>query len=102
MADPNVEIFLLKMKIEDQTQRINFLMDKNCDLKKHLKESEDFQQSLLVYLFNEVNQQEELKRELKELKLLFLHVDLVKRKKEQKFNNQIEKLKKCFQNLSIN
>ncbi len=101
MADPNIEIFLLKMKIENQTQRIHFLTDKNCDLKKQLSESKDVQQNLFCYLFNEINRQEELQRELYELKLLFLQIDLVKRKKELELKKEIEQIKWSLQNLSL-
>jgi Tfp pilus assembly protein PilN len=80
MADLRVEVFLLKMKIEEQTLKIKVLQEKNCELEKQLHNCEEFEQKLISYLLDGANKQDLLQKELDELKLLCLQTDLQKRK----------------------
>jgi hypothetical protein len=79
MSDQRVEVVLLKMKIEELTLRTKFLQEKNCELQKQLQNCEEFQQKLITYLLEGAKQQDQLQKELDELKLLCLQTDLQKR-----------------------
>ena len=101
MAELNVEVFLLQMQLEEQNQRVKFLEEKKSELEEQLKKSKEFEQRLVNYLIIAANQQEQLEEELKDLKLLFLQMDIKKRKKEQEVNLAIDQINESLQNLSI-
>ena len=101
MAELNVEVFHLQMQLEEQNQRVKFLEEKKSELEEQLKKSKEFEQRLVNYLIIAANQQEQLEEELKDLKLLFLQMDIKKRKKEQEVNLAIDQINESLQNLSI-
>jgi hypothetical protein len=80
MADIKAEVFLLKMKLDEQALRVKYLQQKNCELQEHLNLCEEFQQRLIGYLLDSANQQDLQQKELDELKLRCLESDLQKRK----------------------
>ena len=90
MAKKNISKLSLQMELDNQTQRVKFLEEKNSDLEQKLSKSEEFEQRLVNYLIISANQQDELEKELKELKILFLHVDIEKRKKQEEFQKALE------------
>ena len=97
----SVEVFLLKMELEEQKQRIIYLQDKKMELDKQLSECEEFEQRLMGYLLISANQQDQLEKELQDLKLLFQKMDIEKRKKQEEFLEAIEQMNKSLQNLSL-
>ena len=97
----SVEVFLLKMELEEQKQRIIYLQDKKMELDKQLSECEEFEQRLMGYLLISANQQDQLEKELQDLKLLFQKMDIEKRKKQEEFLEVIEQMNQSLQNLSL-
>ena len=67
-----LKFFLLKIELQEQKQRIIYLQEKKMELDKQLSECEEFEQRLINYLLISANQQDQLEKELKDLKLLFL------------------------------
>ena len=101
MAKKNISKLSLQMELDNQTQRDKFLEEKNSDLEQKLSKSEEFEQRLVNYLIISANQQDELEKELKELKILFLHVDIEKRKKQEEFQKALEEINVILQNLCL-
>ena len=105
MAESNLievcEVSLLKMELDKQNQRVIFLQEKKIELEKKLLESEEFGERIIHYLLASANQQDQLEKELKDLKLLFLHIDIEKRKKQEEFNAAIEQINATLQNLTL-
>ena len=101
MAKKNISKLSLQMELDNQTQRVKFLEEKNSDLEQKLSKSEEFEQRLVNYLIISANQQDELEKELKELKILFLHVDIEKRKKQEEFQKALEEINVILQNLCL-
>ena len=97
----SVEVFLLKMELEEQKQRIIYLQDKKMELDKQLSECEEFEQRLMGYLLISANQQDQLEKELQDLKLLFQKMDIEKRKKQEEFLEAIEQMNQSLHNLSL-
>lgn len=101
MADLNVEVILLRKQLKEEVEKVKFLEQKKSELKNNLKDCEEFTQRLVNYLIISANQQEKLEKELKDLKLLFLEMDIKKRKKDADFNRTLEQINERLQNLSI-
>ena len=101
MAKKNISKLSLQTELDNQTQRVKFLEEKNSDLEQKLSKSEEFEQRLVNYLIISANQQDELEKELKELKILFLHVDIEKRKKQEEFQKALEEINVILQNLCL-
>ena len=102
MAETNsVEVFLLKMELDEQKQRVKSLREKTMELEKQLSQCDEFEQRLINYLLISANQQEQLEKELKDLKLLFFNIDIEKRKKQEEFRQAIEQINESLQNLSL-
>jgi septal ring factor EnvC (AmiA/AmiB activator) len=102
MAESNsVEIFLLKIKLDEQQQRIKFLQDKKVQLEQQVNQCEEFQQRLINYLLLAANEQEQLQQELNNLKKLILESDVKKRRKKTEFNEAIEQINESLHNLSL-
>ena len=97
----SVEVFLLKIELQEQKQRIIYLQEKKMELDKQLSECEEFEQRLINYLLISANQQDQLQKELKDLKLLFLKMDIEKRKKQEEILEAIEQMNQSLQNLSL-
>ena len=95
------EVSLLKMELDKQNQRVIFLEENKMELEKKLTECEEFEDRLINYLLISANQQDKLEKELKELKLLFLHIDIEKRKKQEEFDEAIAQICATLQNLSF-
>ena len=105
MAESNMvevcEVSLLKMELDKQNQRVISLQKDNMELKKKLSECEEFGDRLIHYLLTSANQQDQLEKELKDLKLLFLHMDIEKRKKQDELNEALQQVSATLQNLSL-
>ena len=101
MADLTGEKFLLHKQLQEQIAKVKFLNENKNQLEEQLKQSEEFVQRLVNYLIISANQQEKLEKELEDLKLLFLQMEIEKRKKEEDFNQIIEEINDSLQNLSI-
>ena len=105
MAESNMvevcEVSLLKMELDKQNQRVISLQKDNIELKKKLSECEEFGDRLIHYLLTSANQQDQLEKELKDLKLLFLHMDIEKRKKQDELNEALQQVSATLQNLSL-
>ena len=97
----SVEVFLLKIELQEQKQRIIYLQEKKMELDKQLSECEEFEQRLIMFLLISANQQDQLEKELKDLKLLFLKMDIEKRKKQEEILEAIEQMNQSLQNLSL-
>ena len=92
-----VSIFLLKTELQEVKQRNDYLREKNNELEMELTRSKEFEQRVLSYLFNEVDQRELSEKKLQNLKRLLNR----KKQKEKKLYLKIEQLKDNMDKLVI-
>ena len=93
-----VSIFLLKAELLEVKQRSDYLRDKNYELEMELSKSKQFEEQVLTYLFNEVDQREISDKKLKTLKRVLNR----KKQKEKKLYLKLEQLKDEMDKLVIN
>ena len=92
---------LIKKELVSLQTNLDNVLQRNREMTKELSENEESIERLIHYLLDAVSQQEELERELSELKLLIYHMDLKKRQQQETLNIELDSLKERLQNLSL-